>query len=124
MKTSQYRKRLNQLIEEEMQQMGVLMKQKKLVKGTVYLMRTKCGKRGCRCEREGKLHSAWCLSKSQDGKSRVRCLSKEKVVGYKKLTGSYRRFRQARAGIANIHKAQIETINLLEKALQQPGVVR
>ena len=117
MDISRYRLRLRELIEEERALVWILIGTKVIVKGYVYKMMVKCGKKGCKCEREGKLHSAWRISRSHKGKPQSRCISKREVIEYRKLTNNYRRFRQARAGLAKIHTEQIILINKLEQAM-------
>jgi len=119
MDASKQKQKLRKLVGEQLRQIKIIVGQKALVKGTIFLMETKCGKKGCKCARKGELHKAWCICYSEAGKGKVRTLSKEKVLKYKKLTGNYRRFRQARAQIVKLHKAQIETINNIESALSQ-----
>jgi len=115
MDIGRYRLRLRELIEEERALVHILIDTKVLVKGYVYKMMIRCGKKGCKCEREGKLHSAWRISRSHKGRPQSRCISKSEVVDYRKLTNNYRRFRHARAGLANIHREQIILINKLEQ---------
>lgn len=113
---SQYRLKIRQLIEEEAKLVQIFMETKSLVKGNVYKMMTKCGKKTCKCEREGELHSAWRISRSHKGRAQSKCIRKSEVPGYKDLTDNYRRFREARARLVRVHREEIELINLLEKA--------
>lgn len=115
MNTSQCRLRLKRLVGEETGLINVFMSRKALIKGTVYLMKTKCGKEGCKCAREGELHEVWRLTRSENGKTKTVSLGKKGIAKYQELTRQYREFRQARARIAQIHKEQIEIINILEK---------
>lgn len=113
---SKGRQKLKQLIGEEQKISQVFMGGKPLLKGSVYKMMTKCGKRGCKCEREGELHSAWKISWSHDGKIKTRCITKKGFLGYKRLSENYRRYRQARARLVRIHDEQIKIVDILEKA--------
>lgn len=115
MNTSQCRLALKKLIGDETRLMNVFISRKALIKGSVYLAKTKCGTKGCKCEKEGELHEVWRLTRSEDGKTKTVSLGKKGIAKYKELTRQYREFRQARARIAQIHKEQIEIINILEK---------
>lgn len=116
MEIGRYRLKLRELIEEEKGLGQVLMDTKVLVKGNVYKMMVKCGKKGCKCEREGELHSAWRISRSHEGRTQSRCISKREMIEYRKLTNNYRRFRGARARLVKIHGEQIGLINDIERA--------
>ncbi len=121
MNLSQFRLKLRQLITEEIGLMKIFMERRPLLKGTVYLMETKCGRKGCKCEREGQLHTAWRFTRSHEGKPKAQYLTKEEVAKYKRLTQNYQRFRRARARLVKIHVEQMKIINLLEKGLRKGG---
>jgi len=105
---------LKKLLKEESKLINILVGPAPLVKGTVYRIEVKCGKMGCRCEREGKKHKAWQISRSENGKSQTRCLRLEELHKYKKMARNYRQFRKAREILVKIHKEQMEIINELE----------
>lgn len=113
---SKYRLKMRKLLEEEKELVQIFMDTNSLVKGNTYKMMTKCGKKSCRCEREGKLHLAWRISRSHKGRPESRCIDKDRISECKELTDNYRRFRQARAELVKIHTEQIRLVNLMEKA--------
>lgn len=121
MDLSKCRLRLRELINEEVRLLNIFIDRRPLIKGTVYLMKTKCGKKGCKCERVGQLHTAWRFSRSQEGKTQAEYLSKKDVLRYKRLTQNYRRFRRARARLVKIHQEQIKLLNFLEEGLRGKG---
>jgi len=114
MDVSQARQKLKKLINEQARLVDCFISRIPLVKGTVYPIEVKCGKKGCRCEKEGKRHKAWQISRSHEGKSQTRCIGLGDLPKYKKMARYYRRFRKARERFVKLHKEQIELINVLE----------
>ncbi len=113
---SQCRLRMRHLMQDEEKLIQIFIDTKVLLKGSVYKMMTKCGKKGCRCQREGRLHSAWRISRSHEGRSQSKCISMREALNYRKLTYNYRRFRQARAKLVRLHHQKIELVNMLQEA--------
>jgi hypothetical protein len=94
---------------------------RELLKGSVYELRTRCGKPSCHCAApEGPLHSTLVLSWSHAGKTRLRSLSASDFVRLRRLTENYRRFRQVRARLVKLHRQILLTLDRLEQALQLP----
>lgn len=119
-KLSRYRLKMRRLLDEEEKLASVLMARQPLLKGTVYQMKTKCGKENCKCQKEGKLHTAWRITRSHKGSVYARYLKKEDdILKGRQLTENYRRFRQARAKLIKIHREQIKLVNLLEKGRRE-----
>ena len=117
---SPYRLKMRRLLDEEEELANVLMGRKPLLKGTVYQMKTKCGKEGCKCQREGELHTAWRISRSHKGGVYARYLKEERdILKGKQLTENYRRFRRARADLIKVHREQIKLVDLLEKGRRE-----
>ena len=94
---------------------------RELVKGSVYELKTRCGNPTCHCAKpRGARHSATVLSWSEGGKTRIRSLPAGDRARLRRLTESYRRLRQARAGLTKLHRQILAAINRLEKALLLP----
>jgi hypothetical protein len=94
---------------------------RELLKGSVYELRTRCGKPSCHCAApEGPLHATRVLSWSHAGKTRLRSLSASDFVRLRRLTENYRRFRQVRARLVKLHRQILLTLDRLEQALQLP----
>jgi hypothetical protein len=94
---------------------------RELLKGSVYELRTRCGKPSCHCAApEGPLHSTRVLSWSHAGKTRLRSLSASDFVRLRRLTENYGRFRQVRARLVKLHRQILLTLDRLEQALQLP----
>ncbi len=94
---------------------------RELLKGSVYELKTRCGKPSCHCaSAEGPLHAAPVLSWSHSGKTRLRSIPQREDARLRRLTENYRRFRQDRAALVKLHRRMLLTIDRLEKLLRLP----
>jgi hypothetical protein len=92
-----------------------------LLKGSVYELKTRCGKPSCHCaSRQGPLHSATVLSWSESGRTRLRSVGPQDRARWRRLAEDYRRFRQCRARLVKIHRQVLLAVDRLEKALLLP----
>jgi hypothetical protein len=74
----------------------VLLRDRPLVPGTLYLLERRCGKANCRCAR-GQRHASWVLTRSEGGKSRLYPVSQGQRGRLRTLTREYRLWQLARA---------------------------
>lgn len=117
--------KMRRLIKEQAKLFDIFLDNRSLVKGTVYKMKTKCGKAGCRCHTEGELHTAWRITRSHQGKAQARCIEKGTLRTYRKFTRNYRDFRQARARLNKIQREMKELIDRLEAGrTTEPDIFR
>ncbi len=84
-----------------------------LVKGTVYEIARKCGKSSCACAR-GQLHRSMVLSWSDQGRTRLRSVTPQRLEELRRKTEDHRRFRRARTQVADISKQMLATIDRIE----------
>ena len=120
-RASRLRLALKSLLAEHQRQLRQLLPVRQLVKGSVYELKTRCGKPSCHCASEdGPLHSSTVLSWSEHGKTRLRTLPPGERARYQQLTEDYRRFRQARAALVKLQRRMLATIDQLEKSLRRP----
>lgn len=92
-----------------------------LLKGSVYELKTRCGKPSCHCaSRQGPLHSTTVLSWSQAGRTRLRSVGPQDRARWRRLAQDYRHFRQCRARLVKIHRQVLLAVDRLEKALLLP----
>lgn len=117
---SRQRQILDQLAKDYQRQVRDVLQHRELVKGSVYLLKTRCGNASCHCARQGTLHSATVLSWSQSGKTRLRSLAAGDRARIRRLTEDYRRLRHARAALIQIHRQILEAVDRLEQALLLP----
>ncbi len=92
-----------------------------MARGTVYLLKRKCGKENCRCQK-GKLHSQICLAWGEGGRKYLWPLKgEEEIARYKKLTTNKRRFRNARSKFVRLSKRVMDLSNKLEQEMLRKG---
>ena len=118
---SRQRQILDQLAKDYQRQVRDVRQHRELVKGSVYLLQTRCGNSSCHCAKpQGTLHSATVLCWSQCGKTRLRSLAAGARARIRRLTEDYRRLRPARATLIRIQRQILGAIDRLEEALPLP----
>jgi hypothetical protein len=110
---SRLRQELRRLIEDLARSMEVVFERTPLVKGSVYAIARKCGKPNCACTR-GELHKSMVLSWSQQGKTRLKSVSTERLAEISHKSEEYLRFRRARAQVTIINKQMLDVIDRIE----------
>ena len=85
-----------------------------LVKGNVYEMARKCGKRSCPCTR-GRLHRTWVLSWSEQGKTRLLSIPPKRLTELQEKSVDYLRFRRARARVSESYRGILALLDRIEK---------
>lgn len=120
-RASRLRQALMTLLDDYQRQLESLLPLRQLVKGSVYDLRTRCGKPSCHCASdEGPLHTSTVISWSEHGKTRLRTLPPGELSHFRQSAENYRSFRQARAALVKLHQRIVDHIDRLEKALQLP----
>jgi len=120
-RASRLRQALQTLLDDYQRQLDSLLPLRQLVKGSVYDLRTRCGKPSCHCASDqGPLHTCTVISWSQHGRTRLRTLPPGELAHFRQGTENYRRFRQARAALVKLHQRILAHVDRLEKALQLP----
>jgi hypothetical protein len=120
-RASRLRQALKTLLDDCQRQLDTLLSLRQLVKGSVYHLRTRCGKPSCHCASDqGPLHTATVISWSEHGKTRLRTLPPGELAHFRQLAENYRRFRQARAALVKLHRRIVAHIDRLETALELP----
>jgi len=120
-RASRLRLALKSLLDDYQRQIGALLPLRQILKGSVYDLRTRCGKPSCHCASDdGPLHSSPVISWSDHGKTRLRSLPPGERAHFRRLTENYRRFRRARAALVKLHQRIVAHIDRLEAALRLP----
>lgn len=120
-RASRLRQALNTLLADYQRQIQELLPLRQLVKGSVYDLRTRCGKPSCHCASDqGPLHTSTVISWSEHGKTRLRTLPAEELPHFRQAAENYRRFRQARATLVKLHQRILAHVDRLEAVLQLP----
>ena len=85
-----------------------------LVKGNVYEMARKCGKRPCPCTR-GRLHRTWVLSWSEQGKTRLLSIPAGRLAELQEKSVDYLHFRRARVRVSKSYREILALLDRIEK---------
>ncbi len=120
-RASRLRQALKTLLHDYQRQVDTLLPLRQLVKGSVYDLRTRCGKPSCHCASDqGSLHTSTVISWSEHGTTRLRTLPPGELSHFRQWAENYRRFRHARAALVKLHQRILAHIDRLEKALRRP----
>lgn len=118
---SRQRALLAKLGEQYQRLLQGLFSPRQLLKGSVYELKTRCGKPSCHCAApQGPLHPTHVLSWSDAGKTHLRSLAAADLPRWRQLTETYRRFRQGRARLVKLHQQILLVLDRLEHALRLP----
>ena len=112
-KFSQLRQSLSRLADEIKQLIDPFFSDKPVIKGSVYELKTKCGKPGCKCA-QGQLHGRMVLSASEKGKTRLRVIPSGFLVEVQSKVRRYQELRQARKRLVEVHKKMIQVMDEME----------
>ena len=89
-----------------------LLRGQPMTPGSFYLQKRRCGKPNCRCAR-GQLHTAWVVTRSQDGATRTFMVPAQDRARLRQLTAEYRRYHRARALLAKRHGQTLDLADQL-----------
>ncbi len=94
-----------------------LQRSESMVQGSFYLQQRRCGKANCRCA-QGQLHSAWVITRSQEGRSHTYMVPAQERARLRQLTEEYRRYQRSRAVLSKRHLKLLELVDqMAEKRL-------
>lgn len=120
-RASRARQDILRLHEQERELLDVLLSCRGAVKGSVYELKTRCGKSNCVCA-QGALHGAMVLSWSQEGRTKLMTVVAADLERLVRATGEYRKFRQARAALVRLQKGLLREVDRLEAAIREAAV--
>jgi hypothetical protein len=83
--------------------------------GSLYLLRRRCGKTGCRCAR-GQLHATWVVTRSEGGRIRLYSVRDEERSRVRQWTGQYRLYQRGRARLAKLTAGLLIRLDELAEA--------
>jgi uncharacterized coiled-coil protein SlyX len=112
-KYSQLRQSLRRLVEEMKQLIEPFFYDKPVIKGSVYELKTKCGKPGCKCT-QGQLHGRMVVSASEKGKTKLRVIPSGFLVEVQGKVSRYQELRRARKRLVELHKKMLNVIDEME----------
>jgi len=112
-KFSRLRQTLLQLASEIKGLVEPLFSDRPVVKGTVYELKRRCGKPGCKCAR-GQLHARMVVSASQGGKTRLQVIPKGFLVEVQTKVRRYQEIRRVRARLGEIYRKMVRVMDQME----------
>ena len=112
-KFSRLRRSLVRLYEEAGRLIEPFSSDKPVIKGSVYELKRKCGKPGCKCTR-GELHRSMVVSDSEKGRKTLRVIPRGFLVDVRNKVRRYRRLRRARAGLVEVHGKMLRVMDEME----------
>ena len=112
-KFSRLRQSLVHLVSEMKQLVEPFFSDRPVIKGTVYELRRRCGKPGCKCA-QGELHARMVVSASEKGKTRLRVIPRGFLVEAQQRVGRYQELRQIRARLVAIHREMLRVLDEME----------
>jgi transcription initiation factor TFIID subunit TAF12 len=120
-RASRQRQLLRELLQQQQCLVEDLLPVRELLKGSVYDLKTRCGKPSCHCaDPVGARHITPVLSWSHQGKTQLRSLAAQDLDRLRRLTQDYRQFRQTRAALVRLQERLLATVDRLEKTLRLP----
>ncbi len=122
---SRLRQSLLQLIDEMKGLIQPFFSDRPVIKGTVYELKRKCGKPGCKCA-QGQLHARMVVSASEKGKTKLRAIPRGFLVETQQRVRRYQQLRQSRARIVEIQRQVLEIMDKMEamRREQLPAAAR
>lgn len=117
-KFSQLRHSLRRLSDELRQLINPSFSDQPVIKGSVYELKRKCGKPGCKCA-QGQLHSRMVVSASEKGKTILRVIPHGFLVEVQDKVRRYQQLRRARTRLVEVHRKMIQVIDEMEVMRRQ-----
>jgi hypothetical protein len=84
-----------------------------VIKGTVYELKRRCGKPGCKCAR-GELHGRMVVSASEGGKTRLGVIPHGCLVEVQAKVSRYQELRRVRARLGEIYRKMVRVMDQME----------
>ena len=113
-KLSQLRRSLVRLTGEVRGLIDPFLSDKPVIKGSLYELRRKCGKPGCKCA-GGELHRSMVVSASEKGRKSLRVIPRGFLVEVRAKVRRYRRLRRSRARLVETHGRMLKVMDELER---------
>ena len=112
-KFSWFRQSLLEMVNEMKRLVEPFFSDRPVIKGTVYELRRRCGKPGCKCAR-GELHASMVVSASEKGKTRLRVIPRGFLVEARQKVGRYQELRRIRTRLVAIHREMLRVLDEME----------
>ncbi len=112
-KFSRLRQALVQLADEVRQLIDPFLSDRPVIKGSVYELKRKCGKPGCKCA-QGELHRRMVVSASEKGKTKLRVIPRGFFVEVESKVRGYQKLRRVRTRLVEVHKKILQVMDEME----------
>ena len=112
-KVSRLRQSLLHLAEEIKGLVEPFFSDRPVIKGTVYELKRRCGKPGCKCAR-GELHARMVVSASEGGKTRLQVIPHGFLVEVQAKVRRYQELRRVRARLGEIYREMLKVMDQME----------
>ena len=112
-KFSQLSQSLGRLSNEIRQIVEPFFSDKPVIKGSVYELKTKCGKPGCKCTK-GQLHHRMVVSASEKGKTKLRAIPRGFLVEVQTKVCRYQELRRVRVRLIEVNKKMLQVMDEME----------
>jgi hypothetical protein len=113
MRFSRHRQSLSQLADEIKRLIEPFFSDRPLMKGSVYELKRRCGKAGCKCV-QGQLHARMVISASERGKTKLQVIPHGFLVEVQNKVRHYQELRRARARLVQIHRKMLGVMDEME----------
>jgi hypothetical protein len=110
------RKRIGELYRQGGRLLSQMLRPAVLLRGSVYELRTRCGKPSCCCRRQEERHRRWVLSESREGRTRLRVVPPSKTESWRRWAQNYREFRRRRADFVQLTQRILQDLDAIERA--------
>ena len=124
MDPSRAKQRVRSLYRQIESRLNVVLGRCPLFAASVYEQKAQCGKPQCKCAKSAYRHRLWCVSFTDQGKSRTRVVGPEIRPQVETLTRDYRRFRQARRDLVKLFEQLLAEADKVGRARRQAGYKR
>lgn len=116
---SRLRQSLRNLYNPNPSDLGIFLSDYPLIRGTLYTLATRCGKKNCRCV-AGARHEALVLTVKIAGKTKMRKPAPGEVDEIRREVERYRQFRRARAEFAKRQRKHLrDMLRLIDAIARQ-----
>ena len=112
-KFSRHRQTLLHLTDEIKGLVGPVFSDLPMIRGTVYELKRRCGKPGCKCTR-GELHSRMVVSASERGKTRLQVIPQGFLSEVQTKVRRYQELRRVRARLGEIYRKMLKVMDEME----------
>jgi hypothetical protein len=112
-KFSRLRQGLGHLANEMKGVIEPLFSDRPVIKGTVYELKRRCGKPGCRCT-QGHLHARMVVSASERGKTRLQVIPHGCLDEVQAKVRRYQELRRARARLGELYRKMLKVMDQME----------